>query len=161
MTEATESEVAGTTVTIFDNGHRRLAPRRWARTGRGATTVTLLAQGANSITASDTDLAGNSGTSSAGDATRWRRAAPAVAISTPGGQTNQASQTITGTVTEATESEVAGTTVTIFDNGSQIGTATVGSDGAWSDHGDAVGGAPTASRRATPIWPAIAGPARR
>ena len=43
------------------------------------------------------------------------------------------SQTITGTVTEATESEVAGTTVTIFDNGKQIGTATVGSDGTWSD----------------------------
>ena len=72
-------------------------------------------------------------------------AVPAVAINAVssgnvGKQTNQASQLISGTVTEATESEVAGTTVTIFDNGKQIGTATVGSDGSWSDAGDAVGG---------------------
>ena len=97
-----------------------------------------LSAGANSITASDTDLAGNSGTSP--PVTYTLATAPTVAISTVGGQTNQATQTITGKVTETTESVVAGTTVTIFDNGQQIGTATVGCGRVVVDAGDAVGG---------------------
>ena len=53
-------------------------------------------------------------------------------ISTAGATTNQATQTISGKVTETTESLVAGTTVKILDNGQQVGTATVGTDGSWS-----------------------------
>ena len=75
-----------------------------------------LSAGANSITASDTDLAGNTGTSAA--VTYTLATAATVAISSNAAvRPTRRSQTITGTVTEATESEVAGTTVTIFDNG--------------------------------------------
>ena len=60
--------------------------------------------------------------------------APAVAITSTGGVTNQASQLISGTVTETNETLVSGTTVDLYDNGSgtALGTATVQSDGSWS-----------------------------
>ena len=50
-----------------------------------------------------------------------------MSINSPGGLTNQATQTISGTVTEPTESQVVGTTVSLYDNGSTtaLGTATV------------------------------------
>ena len=71
---------------------------------------------------SQTDSFGNTGTASLSftlDTT-----APVVAIGSSGGATNQAAQTITGTVDTAD----AGTTVTLFDNGSAtaLGTVTVG-----------------------------------
>ena len=48
--------------------------------------------------------------------------------------TNQASQLISGTVTETNETLVSGTTVDLYDNGSTtaLGTATVQSNGSWS-----------------------------
>ena len=57
---------------------------------------------------------------------------PAVSITTSGGLTNKASQTISGTVT-ASEAPV-GATVSLYDNGgtTPIGSATVVSGGAWS-----------------------------
>ena len=115
MTEATESEVAGTTVTIFDNG-TQIGTATVGSDGTWSDQVTLR-RGANSITASDTDLAGNTGTSTAvtlhaGDGRRRRSRSPLRAVR-PTGDARRS----TGTVTEATESEVAGTTVTIFDNG--------------------------------------------
>ncbi len=81
--------------------------------------------GAHSITASDTDAAGNVGTSAAVLYT-LDTLAPVVAISSVGGQTNAPSQTISGTVTPANANEAAvGSTVTLYDNTIQIGTATV------------------------------------
>ena len=56
--------------------------------------------------------------------------APLVAISSPGGAINQASQTITGTVDVAD----AGATVTILDGATVIGSAIVQSDGSWSSN---------------------------
>ena len=54
-------------------------------------------------------------------------AAPTVAITSAGAVTNQSTQTISGTVMEPTESQVVGTTVTLYDNGSTtpLGTAVV------------------------------------
>lgn len=52
-------------------------------------------------------------------------AAPAVAISSAGGLTNQATETITGTVTEPTETQVVGTTVTLYDTAPGSATPTV------------------------------------
>ena len=54
---------------------------------------------------------------------------PTVTIASAGGLTNQAAQTLSGTVS-ATEA-AAGGTVTILDNGKQIGTAQV-TNGSWS-----------------------------
>ncbi|UMY16014.1 Ig-like domain-containing protein [Methylobacterium organophilum] len=53
---------------------------------------------------------------------------PVVTVTTSGGTTNKATQTLTGTVGTA----YAGTTVSILDGGKVIGTTTVKSDGSWS-----------------------------
>src|SRR6201999_1485583 len=54
--------------------------------------------------------------------------APTIAITSAGGPTNQASQTVTGTVDVAD----AGATVTILDGVTVVGTAIVQSGGGWS-----------------------------
>src|SRR5712671_2774191 len=103
-----------------------------------ATTVTANAQGAwsftpsgladgpHTIVASQTDTFGNTGTASLSftlDTT-----APVVAITSPGGPTNQATQTITGTADVAD----AGATVTILDGTTAVGSAIVQGNGSWS-----------------------------
>ena len=55
-------------------------------------------------------------------------AAPTVAITSAGGTVTQAAQTISGTVDVAD----AGTTVKVLDGTTQIGSATVAANGAWS-----------------------------
>ena len=91
-----------------------------------------LADGSYSIKANVSDAAGNAATT-ATQAIAVETLAPTVLISTTGTTTNQASQTISGTV--AVTEAAAGSTVTLFDtvNGvtTQIGTATV-VGGAWS-----------------------------
>ena len=64
--------------------------------------------------------AGNTSTTAA-DVITLDTTAPLVAIGSPGGATNQASQTITGTIDVAD----AGTTVAIFDGATALGIATV------------------------------------
>ncbi|MCK1531850.1 hypothetical protein IVB15_30225, partial [Bradyrhizobium sp. 182] len=87
----------------------------------------LGADGAKQVTAQFSDAAGNSSTTAALSFT-LDTTAPAVAITSAGGPVNQASQTITGTVGVAD----AGTTVTILDGTTAIGTAIVQSNGSWS-----------------------------
>ncbi len=133
VTETNEALVSGTTVDLYDNGSSTaLGTATVQSNGSWSTTVTLAA-GANSIVAKDTDLAGNSGSSAAVVYT-LDTTAPAVAITGTGGSTNQASQLISGTVTETNEALVSGTTVDLYDNGSStaLGTATVQSNGSWS-----------------------------
>ncbi|RBP07126.1 hypothetical protein DFR50_12956 [Roseiarcus fermentans] len=124
-TVTTTEAAAGSTVTLFDNGKQ--VGTAAVSNGAWSTTVTL-SEGANSITASDTDAAGNTGTSAAATFT-LDTVAPTIAITTAGATTNQATQTIAGTVT--TTEAAAGSTVTVYDNGKQVGTAAV-SNGAWS-----------------------------
>ena len=91
-----DGSAIATTVTANANG-------AWSFTPSG------LADGAHTIVASQTDSFGNTGTASLSftlDTT-----APVVAITSPGGPTNQAAQTITGTVDVAD----AGATVTLLD----------------------------------------------
>ena len=133
VTETNETLVSGTTVDLYDNGSgTALGTATVQSDGSWSTTVTLAA-GANSIVAKDTDVAGNTGSSAAVSYT-LDTTAPAVAITSTGGVTNQASQLISGTVTETNETLVSGTTVDLYDNGSgtALGTATVQSDGSWS-----------------------------
>ena len=91
-----------------------------------------LADGSYSIKANVSDTAGNAATT-ASQAIAVDTVAPAVTISTSGTTTNQATQTITGTVT--TTEAAAGATVALYDtvNGvtTQIGTANV-VGGTWS-----------------------------
>ena len=90
-----------------------------------------MATAAHSIVAQDTDAAGNTGSSTPVVFT-LDTIAPTVAITSSGGLTNQATQTISGTV--AAGEAAVGSTVYLYDNGgtTAIGTATVGSGGNWS-----------------------------
>ena len=75
-----------------------------------------LSDGAHTIVASQTDSFGNTGSASL--TFTLDTTAPTVAITSAGGPTNQASQTITGTVDVAD----AGATVTILDGATSVGT---------------------------------------
>ena len=61
----------------------------------------------------------------------WALPKPTVAITSTGGVTNTATQTIAGTVTAAPGEAAIGPTVALYDNGTQIGTAPV-TNGQWS-----------------------------
>ena len=95
--------------------------------GAWSFTPSGLADGAHTIVASQTDSFGNTGSASLSftlDTT-----APVVAITQPRrGPTNQAAQTITGTVDVAD----AGATVTMLDGTTALGSAVVQSNGSWS-----------------------------
>ena len=82
--------------------------------------------GAHTIVASETNVAGNTGTASL--SFTLDTAAPSIAITSAGGPTNQVNQTITGTVDIAD----AGATVTLLDGTTAVGTAIVQSNGSWS-----------------------------
>ena len=127
---------AGDSVQLLLNGSPLAHPVKHVITaadvlaGRVSLTVTagdLGADGSKEVTAQFSDTAGNSSISSplsfVLDTT-----APLVAITSGGGLTNQAAQTLTGTV-DAAE---AGATVTIFDNAIPIASAIVQSNGSWS-----------------------------
>ncbi|WP_191971091.1 Ig-like domain-containing protein, partial [Methylobacterium soli] len=117
---------AGATVTISDNG-TVLGTAVAGTNGVFSFTPTApLAQGANSLTATAQDTAGNVSSASAAVALTIDSVAPgAPAITTLPGLTNNATPIITGTAE-------AGTTVTISDNGTVLGTAVAGANGIFS-----------------------------
>ena len=122
----------GATVALFDTVNHvttQIGTATVANDGTWTGLVTLLGDGAHSITAQDIDVAGNLGVSDPVVFT-LDTLPPTVHINTAGITTNQPTQAISGTVT-AGEAPV-GTTLTLFDNGDAIGTATVGSGGVWT-----------------------------
>ncbi|MGY4330970.1 hypothetical protein ACVWWG_005387 [Bradyrhizobium sp. LB7.2] len=94
--------------------------------GHWITSITPAGQGAFVVTAIVTDTAGN--TASMSTALRVDTIAPTITISNAGGPTNQANQTIAGTVDVAD----AGATVTVYDGSTPVKTAVVQGDGSWS-----------------------------
>ena len=126
---------AGTTVIIFD-GSTQIGTAVVQGDGGWADGVDLLTgDGTHTISAADTDAAGNTGTSNAITFT-LDTTPPAVAITSAGGLTDHRSETISGTADVGD----AGTTVVIFDGSTQIGTAVVQSDGSWTDAVDLLTG---------------------
>ena len=131
--------VSNTTVTLFDNG-AQVGTATVGTNGAWSANVTLL-EGQNNLVAQDTDTAGNVGASSAVTYT-LDNTAPTVTITPTGGLVKKIGQTIGGTVTsQAGATVVAGTTVTLYDNGVKAGTATVAADGTWSANVKLSGGA--------------------
>jgi hypothetical protein len=136
LTNQTTQTIAGTvsdanlaaspTITLLDNGTP--VGTTTASGGNWSTSLILSGDGGHNITAQATDLAGNTGTSST-DALTLDTTAPAVAISSAGGLTNQATQTVAGTVSDA--NLAASPTITLLDNGTPVGTTTA-SGGNWS-----------------------------
>src|SRR5205823_5944080 len=129
------------TITILD-GSNAIKDTLTATVTNGAWSVNVtaaqaqaLADGSYSIKANVSDAAGNAAPT-ATQAVALETLAPTVTISTAGTTTSQVTQTISGTVTAAVGEAAVGSTATLFDtvNGvtTQVGTATVGSGGAWS-----------------------------
>src|SRR6202040_2551600 len=118
--------LANTVVHFTVDGSPIVATATANAQGAWSFTPTGLSDGAHTIVASQTDTFGNTGTATLSftlDTT-----APVVAITSPGGPTNQATQTITGTVDVAD----AGATVTILDGTTAIGSAIVQGNGSWT-----------------------------
>jgi hypothetical protein len=122
--------VVGQTVTLTDNG-TTIGTATVQANGSFSAAVTLSDQGANSIVATVTDSFGNTVSSTAVVDT-LDNIAPTVSITSAAEASNVASQTITGTVTSGGAAVVAGQTVTLTDNGTVIGTATVQANGSFS-----------------------------
>ncbi len=118
---------SGTTVQLYDGAAAIGASAVVGAGGTWSQTITLASQGGHSITARDTDAAGNFSTSAA-VAYTLDSIAPALVIGTAGGATNARAQTISGTVGTVD----AGTVVHILAGTTEIGTATVNGAGAWS-----------------------------
>ena len=123
----TGTGAAGDTVTVYD-GSTALATVTVAGDGTWSYTLGALSEGSHSLTATQTDSFGNTGAASAALALTVDTVAPTVAITATGGLTNQPGQTVSGTV----DSADAGTTVTVYDGTTVLGTATVAIDGSWS-----------------------------
>jgi hypothetical protein len=95
--------------------------------GSGAWSFTpSLGDGVHTLVATETNA---NGTGTASLAFTLDTTAPAVVITSTGGPTNQPTQTIAGTVSDT--NLAANPAITLFDNGSKIGTTTA-SGGAWS-----------------------------
>ena len=116
----------GSTITLSDNG-KAIGTATVGQDGKWSTTVTL-GESTNAIVASITDQAGNSGSASVSYTLDTQP--PVVTIDQTGSITNQNQQVISGTLT-AGDAPI-GSTITLSDNGTAVGTATVGSNGKWS-----------------------------
>ena len=94
------------------------------------TPATALPDGNYAVFASQRSPSGTGSSPQVADGFTVDTTAPTVAITSPGGSTNQATQTITGTVDTAD----AGTTVSLFDNGGKtvVGTGVVQQNGTWT-----------------------------
>jgi hypothetical protein len=126
ITGTIDAADAGLTVQIYD-GATLLGSATSANDGTWSASVTLPTQGANVLTAQATN-AGGTGASNPVTYTLSTAAVPTLAITSSGGSTDQATQTIAGTIDAAD----AGLTVQIYDGATLLGSATPASDGTWS-----------------------------
>ena len=113
---------AGSTVMLSDGG-ALLGTGTVDSHGQWRVPVRLSGPGVHTVSAQDTDAAGNSGVSSAISFTLV-----SIGLTSAGGLTNQTHPTITG----LTAPSFANTPVTLFDGTRKIATATVAADGSFS-----------------------------
>ena len=122
--------VVGQTVALTDHG-TTLGTAVVQSNGTFSANLMLPSQGTNSIVATVTDSEGNTGSSTAVDDT-LDNIPPTVTITSTTEASNDARQTISGTVTSGGAAAVVGQTVTFTDNGTTLGSATVQPDGLFS-----------------------------
>jgi uncharacterized repeat protein (TIGR03803 family) len=127
---------AGAVVTVYDNGVKLGTTTANASTGAWTYNLGAIADGAWSLTATATDAAGNTGVASA-PLTFTVDATPPVPVVDNVTGTSKGQSIVSGT-------SEAGSTVTLFDSGQQVGVATAGADGTWSVTLKLNGGSPHA-----------------
>jgi uncharacterized repeat protein (TIGR03803 family) len=115
---------AGAVVTVYDNGVKLGTTTASASTGAWTYNLGVIADGAWSLTATATDAAGNTGVASAPLAFTVDATPPVPVVDNVTGASK--GQSIVSGTSEA------GSTVTLFDGGQQVGVATAGADGTWS-----------------------------
>ena len=118
----------GDNVSLFD-GSTIVATGSVGANGSWAITTNTLADGSHSLTAIETNAAGNLSGASAPLVVVIDTVAPALAITSTGGVTTQTAQTISGTIDAAD----AGLTVSIYDGTTLLGTVTPAANGTWSE----------------------------
>ena len=136
ITGTVDAALVGTTVTLVDTFNGVTTQVGTTTVGAGgvwSASVKLTGDGVHSVTALDPSAS----STPAPVVFTLETTPPAVDITSgAGGSVSQATQTISGTVTAAAGEAAVGNTVTLLDtiNGvtKQIGTAVVGSGGAWS-----------------------------
>ncbi len=130
---------AGSTITVYDNGKSIGTTKVNADGSWSFTPSSPLGNGSHSITTTATDAAGHTSAPSAAVTFVVDTVAPAAPVIntavddvgpvtgslTNGSSTNDTRPQLSGTAE-------AGSTITIYDNGTAIGTAVVGSNGSWS-----------------------------
>jgi Big-like domain-containing protein len=119
--------VAGSTVNVFD-GTTLVGTTTANSSGAWTATTSMLADGSHSLTATDSNSGGTSAASAALSVTIDTHApsAPTIAAST-------SAATLASTHVEAlTGTAEAGSTVTVFDGTTALGTATANGSGAWN-----------------------------
>ena len=126
---------AGDTVSLLD-GATILGTATVAADGTWSVTSTPLAAATFSLTATETDSAGNVSTASAPlslTIETTMQAAPSTPVLSPTSDSGiQGDDTTNVTTPVITGTGTAGDTVTLLDNGSAVGTGSVASDGTWS-----------------------------
>jgi uncharacterized repeat protein (TIGR03803 family) len=115
---------AGATVTVYDHGTKIATTTANASTGAWSYNLGVLADGVRSLTTTATDAAGNTGAASAALTFTVDTTPPVPVVDNVTG-TNKGQSVVSGT-------SEAGSTVTLFDSGQQVGVATAGADGTWS-----------------------------
>jgi uncharacterized repeat protein (TIGR03803 family) len=115
---------AGAVITVYDNGSKIGITTANASTGAWTYNLGVLADGVQSLTTTATDAAGNTGSASAA-LTFTVDATPPVPVVDNVTGTSKGQSIVSGT-------SEAGSTVTLFDSGQQVGAATAGADGTWS-----------------------------
>ncbi|WP_375775342.1 Ig-like domain-containing protein [Bradyrhizobium sp. ma5] len=131
----TGSAEAGSTVTVYDGATKLGTAAADATTGAWNFTLGHLADGSHSLTATATDAAGNTGIASSALAFNVDTQAPVAPTgladaSIVNGYVNAANDTATQKLTGSAE---AGSTVTVYDGATKLGTAAAdATTGAWS-----------------------------
>ena len=115
---------ANSTVKVYD-GATLLGSATTNGSGAWSYTTAALANGAHSLTATATDVAGNTGVASTALSVTVDTVAPNAPVIASDATINTNEVMLTGTAE-------AGSTVTVFDGATQLGTTTVNTSGAWS-----------------------------
>ena len=125
VTETTEADVVGSTVSLYDNGSATALATATVQANGTWTAVATLSAGVNSIVADDTDLAGNIGASTPVVYTIASLAQPTITSATYTGSAATGHWNLGGTAS-------AGTTITISDGVTALGTTSATATGTWT-----------------------------